>query len=165
MVKPSLKPSIEEAPKLELKLLLEHLKYTYLGPTKILPVIITSDLNPKQEEELLAILRDNHEAIDWTMADIKGIIPFIVQHRIHLEEEAKLIRDAQKRLNPLMKDVVKKEILKLLNNGIIYPISDSSWINSVQVVPKKSEIIVVQSSRMKRMNLSQQRPKWGGGFV
>ena len=60
------------------------------------------------------------------MADIKGISFFIIQHRIHLKEEAKPIRDAQRRLNPVMKDVVKKKILKLLDNEIIYPISDSS---------------------------------------
>ena len=60
------------------------------------------------------------------MIDIKGISPSIVQHRIHLEEEAKPTREAQRRLNPAMKEVVKKEILKLLDNGIIYPISDSS---------------------------------------
>ena len=109
MVKPSPKPSIKEASKVELKLLPDHLKYAYLDPAEILPVIITSDLNSKQEEELLAILKKNHEAIGWTMADIKGISPSIVQHRIHLEEEAKLTRNAQRRLNPTMKDVVKKK--------------------------------------------------------
>ena len=63
MVKPSPKLSIEEASKLELKPLSEHLKYIYLGPTKTLPVIVAFDLNLKQEEELLAILRENHEVI------------------------------------------------------------------------------------------------------
>ena len=145
MVKPSLKPSLEEAPKLELEFLSEHLKYAYLGPEKILPVIITSDLNLKQEKELLAILKKNREAIGWTMADIKEINLFIVQHRIHLEEEAKSTRDAQRRLNPAMKDIVKKKILKLLDNEITYPISDSSWVSYVQVVPKKSEVMVVQN--------------------
>ena len=60
------------------------------------------------------------------MADVKGISPSIVQHRIHLRKEAKPIRDPQRRLNPAMKEVVKKEILKLLDNEIIYTISDSS---------------------------------------
>ena len=83
------------------------------------------------------------------MTDIKGISPFIVQHRIHLEEEAKPIRDAQRRLNPITKDVVKKEILKLLDNEIIHPISDSSWINPIQVVSKKSEVTVIQNEANK----------------
>ena len=58
------------------------------------------------------------------MTDIKGISPSIVQHRIHLEKGAKPTRDAQRRFNRALNDVVKKEILKLLDNGIIYPISD-----------------------------------------
>ncbi|XP_034217342.1 uncharacterized protein LOC117628907 [Prunus dulcis] len=54
-------------------------------------------------------------------------------------------RDAQRRLNPNMKEVVRKEVIKLLNVGIIYPISDSKWVSPVQVVPKKSGITVVKN--------------------
>ena len=63
--------------------------------------------------------------------DIKGISPAIVQHRIHLVDEATPRRDSQRRLNPLMQEAVKAEILKLLDNGIIYPISDSQWVSPV----------------------------------
>jgi hypothetical protein len=66
-------------------------------------------------------------------------------HQIHLEDEAKPTRDAQRRLNPHMKEAVKKEVLKLLDVGIIYPISDSQWVSPVQVVPKKSGITVVKN--------------------
>jgi len=59
------------------------------------------------------------------MKDIKGISPTIMQHRIHLIDEATPRRDPQCRLNPLMQEAVKAENLKLLDNGIIYPISDS----------------------------------------
>jgi len=57
------------------------------------------------------------------MKDIKGKSATIVQHRIHLNDDPK--RDPQRRLNPLMQEAVKIKILKLLDNGIIYPISDS----------------------------------------
>ena len=53
MDEPIHKPSIEEAPKLELKILLEHLKYVYLGPSETLSVIIISDLDQTQEEKFL----------------------------------------------------------------------------------------------------------------
>ena len=66
-------------------------------------------------------------------------------HRILLEEDAKLIREAQRRLNRPMMEVVKKEIIKLLDVGVIYPISDSKWVSPVQVVPKKSRITVVKN--------------------
>jgi len=79
------------------------------------------------------------------MADIKGISPTIVQHRIHLTENAKPRRDPQRRMNPVKKKAVRKDILKCLNNGIIYPISNSSWVSPAQVVPKKSGIIVVKN--------------------
>ena len=143
MVKPPSKPSFEEAPKLELKSLHKHLKYAYLGLSETLPVIISADLDPMQEEELLTILKENKEALGWTMADLKEISPSIVQHRIHLLEEAKPKRDPQRRLNPAMKEVMKKKIIKLLDNGIIYPILNNSWMSPVQVVPKKSRVTIV----------------------
>ena len=66
-------------------------------------------------------------------------------HRIHLEENSKLSREAQRRLNLKMKEVVRTEIIKLLDVGVIYPISDSSWVSPIQVVPKKSGITVVKN--------------------
>jgi hypothetical protein len=66
-------------------------------------------------------------------------------HKIYLEEEAKPTRDAQSRLNPYMKEVVKVELLKLLDVGIIYPILDSKWVSPVQLVPKKSGITMVKN--------------------
>ena len=66
-------------------------------------------------------------------------------HHIYLEENAKPVRQPQRRLNPLMQDVVRNEVLKLLDAGIIYPISDSSWVSPTQVVPKKSGITVMKN--------------------
>ena len=75
--------------------------------------------------------------------DIKGISPLIFTHRIHLEEDVKPPRQPQCRLTPIMKEVVKKEVLKLLDVGVIYPITDSKWVSPTQVVPKKSGVTVV----------------------
>ena len=81
-----------------------------------------------------------------TIADINGMIsPTKCMHQIFLEDEAKPTRDAQKRFNPHMKEVVKAGVLKLLDVGIIYPISDSKWVSPVHVVPKKSGITVVKN--------------------
>ncbi|XP_027174759.1 uncharacterized protein LOC113774419 [Coffea eugenioides] len=63
-------------------------------------------------------------------------------HRIRIEEDAKPVRQPQRRLNPMMMEVVKSEILKLLDMGIIFAISDSQWVSPVQVVPKKARITV-----------------------
>ena len=78
---------------------------------------------------------------------IKGISPSIVQHRIHLTDEAIPRRDPQCRLNPLMQEAVKTKILKLLDNGIIYPISDSQWVSPVHAIRKKAGFTVVENEQ------------------
>ncbi|XP_075086136.1 uncharacterized protein LOC142168868 [Nicotiana tabacum] len=87
------KPSIEEAPKLELKPLPSHLRYTYLGVSESLPVIILSLLSHVQEDKFMRVLREHKGAIGWTIADIKGISPSFCMHKILLEEFDLEIRD------------------------------------------------------------------------
>ncbi|KAL0440147.1 UNVERIFIED_CONTAM: Retrovirus-related Pol polyprotein from transposon.6 [Sesamum latifolium] len=135
-----------KAPTLELKELPKHLKYAFLGENDTLPVIISSKLSTLEEEKLIRVLREFREAIGWTIADIKGLSPSTCMHRILLEEGAKPSREAQRRLNPPMMEVVKKEILKLLDAGMIFPISDSAWVSPTQVVPKKTGITVIENS-------------------
>jgi len=113
-------------PKLDLKPFPENLKYAYLGADQTLPVIIASDLIKDQEERVLKIIRENKEALGWVIADIKGICPSICEHHLHLIDEAKPSREVQQRLNPNMREVVKEEIIKCLDNNIIYPISNST---------------------------------------
>ena len=135
-------PSEERPPKLELKPLPSHLKYAFLGAEETFPIIISSSLEMNQENKLLEILRTHRTALRWTIVDIKGIIPLICTHRIHLEEDVRPSRQPQRRLNPIMKEVVKKEVLKLLDVGVIYPIADRKWVSPTQVVPKKSGVTV-----------------------
>ena len=66
-------------------------------------------------------------------------------HRILLEDGHKPSVEAQRRLNPAMKEVVRKEVLKWLDVGVIYIISDSSWVSPVQVVPKKGGTTVIRT--------------------
>ncbi|CAA7049954.1 unnamed protein product [Microthlaspi erraticum] len=96
---------------------------------------------------LLVELRKYRKAIGYTLDDIKGISPDLCIHRIHLEDESKSSIEPQRRLNPNLKEVVKKEILKLLDAGIIYPISDSTWISPVHCVPKKGGITVIKNDK------------------
>jgi len=87
------------------------------------------------------------------MNNIKGISPAIVQYRIHLNDEAIPRRDPHRRLNPVMQDVVKIEILKLLDNGIIYLISNSQWVSSIHAVPKKDGFTVVENEHKKLVQI------------
>ena len=77
------------------------------------------------------VLREQKEVIGWTIADIKGISPLICTHKILMEAECKPTAQPQRRLNLTIKEVVKKEVLKLLDAGIIYLIADSKWVSPV----------------------------------
>ncbi|CAN6579032.1 unnamed protein product [Malus baccata var. baccata] len=147
---------------LELKALSEHLKYAYLGVDSSMPVIIAADLSSTEEDKLLHILRSYQDAIGWTIADIKGISPTICMHKILIEDGVKSAIDAQCCLNPIMKEVVRNEVMKLLDVGMIYPISDSKWISPTQVVPKQSGITVVKNDSNK---LVPTRLLLGGVYV
>ena len=132
---------------LTLKELPSHLKYEFLEPEKRKPVIISAALTEAGEQKLLAILRKYKEAIAWSIEDLKGISPSICMHKILLEENAKTSIEHQRRLNPVMKEVVRKEVLKWLNAGFIYAISDSSWVSPVHVVPKKGGFTVIRNEK------------------
>ena len=92
-------------------------------------------------------MRGRKEAIGWNLSDLKGIDPSLCTHRIFLEEDSLPSREAQRQLNPKVWDVVKDEILKWLNAGIIYHIFDSPWVNSVHIVPKKTRIIMTTNDK------------------
>ncbi|XP_076949339.1 uncharacterized protein LOC143621957 [Bidens hawaiensis] len=117
-----LKPSLQEAPKVELKELPSradnwlHTKYT-LRPIK----------QKSAESALLKVMVANKQAIGWTIVDLKGISPSIVMHKILTDPDVKPAHDAQRRLNPNMREVVKKEVLKWIDAGIIFAISDITW--------------------------------------
>ena len=88
-------------------------------------MIISSTLTEDQVGSLSKVLWEHRGAIGWTIADLKGISPSVCTHKIFMEEDAKPIRQMQRRLNPNMQEAVKKEVIKLLDIGVIYPISDS----------------------------------------
>jgi hypothetical protein len=94
---------------------------------------------------LLDALKEYKEAIGWSIGDIKGTNPALVMHKIHREENAKPSREPQSRLNPTMQEVVRAEVIKLLDAGIIYPISDSKWVSPIHVVPKKARITIIKN--------------------
>ena len=92
-------------------------------------------------------LKKHHAAIGYTLDDLKGISHTLCQQKIKLEEGAKPVRYPQRRLNPKMKEVVRKEILKLLEAGIIYPVVDSDWVRTIHCVPKKGGITIVPNDK------------------
>ncbi|GJV32757.1 hypothetical protein Tco_1393157 [Tanacetum coccineum] len=111
-----IKTSLEEPPTdLKLKPLPNNLEYVFLEEPFFLPKTI----------------------------DIPGICPSFCKHKIQLLDDKKPVVQKQRRLNQNMQEVVKKEIIKLLDTGIIYPIADSPWVSPIHCVPKKGGITVV----------------------
>ena len=102
-----------------------------MDDSKSFPVIIFASLADEQEEKLLFVLKKHKKTIGWTLADIPGISPSACMHRINLEDGSKPVRQPQRRLNPVILDVVKKDVTKLLQARIIYPVSDNQWVSPV----------------------------------
>ncbi|GJX58923.1 reverse transcriptase domain-containing protein [Tanacetum coccineum] len=127
----------------ELKDLPNHLEYAYLHDDKSFPIIISSELSDKEKISLLQVLEKRKGVIAWKMSDIKGISPSYCTHKILMKDDFKPVIQPQRRLNLKVQDVVKNEIVKLLDSGLIYPISDSSWVSPIHVVPNKGGMTVV----------------------
>ncbi|GJX96814.1 reverse transcriptase domain-containing protein [Tanacetum coccineum] len=139
-----IKTSLEEPPTdLELKPLPDNLEYVFLKEPSFLPVIISSQLSAQNKSKLVSVLKKHKEAFAWKTTDIPGICPSFCKHKIQLLDDKKPVVQKQRRLNPNMQEVVKKEIVKLLDTGIIYPIADSPWVSPIHCVPKKGGITVV----------------------
>nr|GEU78250.1 reverse transcriptase domain-containing protein [Tanacetum cinerariifolium] len=137
------KSSIEEPLELELKELPSHLEYAFLEESNKLPVIISKDLKNVEKEALIKVLKSHKRAIAWKISDIKGIDPRFCTHKILMEEDYKPAVQSQRRVNLKFHDVIKKEVIKLLDAGMIYPISDSQWVSPIHCVPKKGGMTVV----------------------
>ncbi|GJT25256.1 reverse transcriptase domain-containing protein [Tanacetum coccineum] len=108
-----------------------------------LPVIISSQLSQEKKKKLVSVLKKHKQAFAWKTTDIPSICPSFCRHKIQLLDDKKPIVQKQRRLNPNMQEVVKKEIVKLLDTGIMYPNTDSPWVSPIHCVPKKGGITVV----------------------
>ncbi|GJS01598.1 reverse transcriptase domain-containing protein [Tanacetum coccineum] len=141
----TVKSSFDEPPKVELKDLPPHLEYAFLEGDDKLPVIIAKDLKDEEKAALIKVLKSHKRAIAWKLSDIKGVDPEFCTHKILMEEDYEPTVQSQRRVNPKIHDVIKKEVEKLLDAGLIYPISDSPWVSPVHCVPKKGGITVVKN--------------------
>ena len=109
------------------------------------PIIISASLSNVEEKKLLRVFRNHKTAVGWQISDLRDISLTFSMHKIFMKDDFRPPVQSQRRLNLTMKEVVKKEVVKLLDAGIICPISGSAWVNPVQVVPKKGGITVVKN--------------------
>nr|GEX18473.1 hypothetical protein [Tanacetum cinerariifolium] len=126
----------DEPPEVELKELPPHLEYAFLGENEKWPVIIAKDLSVNKKSALIDVLKSRKKPIAWKLTDIRGIDPEFCSQKILLEDDFSPKVQSQRRVNPKIHDVIKKEVKKLLDAGLIYPISDIPWI---PIDPKDQE--------------------------
>nr|GEU63165.1 DNA-directed DNA polymerase [Tanacetum cinerariifolium] len=139
------KSSIDEPLEVDLTDLPLDLEYAFLEGNDKLLVIIEKDLSMEEKTALITVLKSHKRAIAWKLSDIKGIDLEFYSHKILTEEDFEPAVQHQRRVNPKIHDVIKNEVLKLLDAGLIYPISDSPWVSPVQCVPKKGGFTVVEN--------------------
>nr|GEU41686.1 reverse transcriptase domain-containing protein [Tanacetum cinerariifolium] len=149
------KSSIKEPPELELKDLPYHLEYAYLEGVDKLTVIIAKDLKVDEKEALLKVLKSHKRAIAWKIIDINGIDPRFYTHKILMGEDYKPAVQSQRRVNPKIHEVIKKEVIKLLDARMIYLIFDSPWVSPIHCVPKKGALNYLLSKQDTKPRLIQ----------
>nr|GFB96939.1 reverse transcriptase domain-containing protein [Tanacetum cinerariifolium] len=138
-------PEEDEPPKVELKELPPHLEYAFLGNNGKWLVIIAKDLGSNEKTDLINVLKTQKKAIAWKLTDINGIDLEFCSHKILLEEDYSSKVQSQRRVNLKIHDVIKKEVEKLLDARLIYPISDSPWVSPIHCVPKKGGMTVIKN--------------------
>nr|GFB82575.1 reverse transcriptase domain-containing protein [Tanacetum cinerariifolium] len=125
VVEPKNQSLEDEPPEVKLKELPPHLEYAFLGDNGKWSVIIVKDLSSNEKTALINVLKTRKKAIARKLTDIKGIDPEFCSYKILLEEDYSPKVQIQRRVNPKIHDVIKKEVEKLIDAGLIYPISDS----------------------------------------
>jgi hypothetical protein len=143
------KEEVVTRPPVELKPLPVGLCYAFLNGDQETPVIISDKLSDKEMSKLIAILEKHRSDFGYYLQDLKGISPTLYTHRIPIDPASTPSQEPQRRINNAMREVMKKEVLKLLHAGIIYPVPHSDWVSPVHVVPKKGGMTVIENRKNK----------------
>jgi hypothetical protein len=121
------------------------LRCAFLNNDQDSPVIISDKFSQEESLRLLTVLEKHRSAFGYSLQDLKGISPALCTHRIPTDSDSIPSREPQCRLNNAMREVVKKEVLKLLHARIIYHVPHSEWVSPVQVISKKGGMAVAKN--------------------
>jgi hypothetical protein len=118
-----------------------------LNGDKQTPVIISDKLTDKETTKLITIIEKHRLVFGYSLQDLKGISPTLCTRRIPIDLANTPSCEPQRRLNNTMREVMKKEVLKLLHVRIIYPVPHSDWVSPIQVVPKKGGTMIIENKK------------------
>ncbi|GJY11053.1 hypothetical protein Tco_0379238 [Tanacetum coccineum] len=138
----------------KLKELPSHLEYSFLDGNQEFPIIISSLLSHQEKDFLLQVLSKHKASLAWKVADIKCISPSFCTYKIIMEDNFKPVMQPQRRLNPKVQDVVKDEIVKLLDVGLIYAISDRCKVGLIRWVLLLQEFTIEIKDKKGTKNLA-----------
>ncbi|GKE28374.1 reverse transcriptase domain-containing protein, partial [Tanacetum coccineum] len=130
-----------------MKPLPKHLEYAFLEKDSLLVVVISALLKDDEKKRLVSVLKKTQRSVFLENIQHPRISLSLCKHKINFDDDTKVVIQRQGRLNQNMKEAVKKEIIKLLATGIIYPIEDSHWVSPVHCVPKKGGMTVVTNEK------------------
>nr|GEY10643.1 reverse transcriptase domain-containing protein [Tanacetum cinerariifolium] len=137
--------ALEDDPTLRV---VDHFYYDTEGDIFLLEAFINDDPSlppPNQGMYLPRVeLKDLPPHLVYAFLEADDKLPIIIAKALSVEEKATLIKH-QRKVNPKIHDVIKKEVLKLLDAELIYPISDNPWLSPVHCVLKKGGFTVVDN--------------------
>jgi hypothetical protein len=122
---------VPSQPSVELKPLPSGLRYVFLNNNRETPIIISDKLSQEETHKLVIVLERYKRAIGYSLQDLIGISLALYTHRIPINPDSTPSREPQRRLNNAMREVVKKDVLKLLHAGIIYHVPHSEWVSPI----------------------------------
>ncbi|GJX68646.1 hypothetical protein Tco_0304373 [Tanacetum coccineum] len=138
--------SVDEPTEVELKELPPHLEYAFLEGDNKLPVIIAKELDVEEKSALVKVLKSHKRALAWKLSDIQVSTREYCTHKFYEEDYAPSVHN-QRRVNPKIHDVMKKEVEKLLEAGLNLPYLLQSLVSPLHVTKSKGECPVVVKSR------------------
>ncbi|GKC59019.1 hypothetical protein Tco_1086617 [Tanacetum coccineum] len=105
--------------------------------------IVKSSIDDPSELEL----KNLPSHLEYAFLEGTNKLPVIIAKDLKEDEkdDSKPVIQHQRWVNPKIHEVIKKEVIKLLDAGLIYPISESLWVSPVHCVPKKGGITVIEN--------------------
>nr|GEU43784.1 DNA-directed DNA polymerase [Tanacetum cinerariifolium] len=115
-----------------------------LVKTEYLKQVDATMINPSIDEPPELELKELPSHLEYAFLEGIDKLPIIISRELKDKEKSALLKDDfkptvqhQRRVNPKIHEVIKKEVIKLIDAGLIYPISNSPWVSPVHCVPKK----------------------------
>jgi hypothetical protein len=100
---------------------------------------IGNNLDPKYELALVKFLLENRDIFAWKPADMPRVPRELIEHELHLDPKAKPIKQQLRHFTQDKKDVIKREVARLLDVDFIKEVYHLDWLANPILVPKKNK--------------------------